>query len=222
MQPKGSNDNETGMLEYVEDVIGSSRFIGPIKTIEGKLKTLGEEKEVKLNQLKMAQKAKDELEDPKNKAIEFLKLENKLYLLEHSLLHVNRFETETELETIIKGKEDLVNEIGALKKKLESVRASKKSIDCELHELNGHYDGLLKTVEESKEKYKELERQDVAYDEDMKHAKNKIEVFEKNLETLKNERNKLAKQLTTYEKETIELTEMKKKHEAEKSVEETK
>merc|ERR1711902_38378 len=65
MKPKGLNENDEGMLEYLEDIIGSSRFKDPIETLHKRVQELVE-------------KEKDELEKPKNEALEYLNLNNKI------------------------------------------------------------------------------------------------------------------------------------------------
>lgn len=48
MQPKGPNEHESGMLEYIEDIIGSNRYIEPIQKFKEKLNVLNEEKKGKV------------------------------------------------------------------------------------------------------------------------------------------------------------------------------
>lgn len=39
MKPKGTNPNETGVLEYLEDIIGSSKCIEPINVAQSEVRT---------------------------------------------------------------------------------------------------------------------------------------------------------------------------------------
>ena len=42
MKPKAQSEHEEGMLEYLEDIIGSSRFKEPIEQLANEIETLNE------------------------------------------------------------------------------------------------------------------------------------------------------------------------------------
>lgn len=48
MNPKAQNEHESGMLEYIEDIIGTNRYIEPIQRFNEKLERLNEEKKEKV------------------------------------------------------------------------------------------------------------------------------------------------------------------------------
>ncbi|XP_006016554.1 structural maintenance of chromosomes protein 4, partial [Alligator sinensis] len=79
MKPKGQTEHDEGMLEYLEDLIGSGRLKEPIQVLCRRVETLNEQRGEKLNRVKMVEKEKDALEGERNKAIEFLTLENKMF-----------------------------------------------------------------------------------------------------------------------------------------------
>merc|ERR1712025_1253443 len=76
MKPIGQNENDTGMLEFLEDIVGSSRFKEPIDILKQRTGDLDELRGEKLNRVKLVEKEKDELEKPKNEAMEYLRSEN--------------------------------------------------------------------------------------------------------------------------------------------------
>ena len=78
MKPKGLTPHDTGMLEFLEDIIGSSRFQHPIEMLQQNVSELDEARIEKLNRVKLVEKEKDELEGPKNEAIAYLNLENEI------------------------------------------------------------------------------------------------------------------------------------------------
>merc|ERR1712072_1638809 len=78
MKPIGQNENDAGMLEFLEDIIGSSRFKEPIDLLKSRTGELDELRSEKLNRVKLVEKEKDELEKPKNEAIEYLHAENEI------------------------------------------------------------------------------------------------------------------------------------------------
>ena len=66
------------MLEFLEDIIGSSRFKEPTGILKTRVDDLDEHRTEKLNRVKLVEKEKDELEKPKDEAMHFLQEMNKI------------------------------------------------------------------------------------------------------------------------------------------------
>ena len=66
------------MLEYLEDIIGSSRFKEPIEILKSRVSDLDDHRTEKLNRVKLVEKEKDELEKPKDEAMHYLHELNKI------------------------------------------------------------------------------------------------------------------------------------------------
>lgn len=64
MKPKAENENEEGMLEYLEDIIGSSRLKLPINKLRYKLEKIQEQRAAQLLRLNYADKEKTAMVDP--------------------------------------------------------------------------------------------------------------------------------------------------------------
>lgn len=62
MKPKAQNEHEDGLLEYLEDIIGTSRYKEPIEEANRLLDTLNQEREEKVNRLRIVEKEKSSLE----------------------------------------------------------------------------------------------------------------------------------------------------------------
>ena len=58
MKPKGQGENDTGMLEFLEDIIGSSRYKEPIEILHQRVQELDEHRTEKLNRVKLVEKEK--------------------------------------------------------------------------------------------------------------------------------------------------------------------
>lgn len=78
MKPKAQNDNECGHLEYLEDIIGTTRYKEPLEKIHARVDILSEERTEKHNRCKMAERELNDLKAPMEEAVAFLKLENDL------------------------------------------------------------------------------------------------------------------------------------------------
>ena len=62
MKPKAPNEHEDGLLEYLEDIIGTSKYKVPIEEANEKVERLSEERSDKLNRAKIVEKEKQSLE----------------------------------------------------------------------------------------------------------------------------------------------------------------
>lgn len=76
MKPKAATEHEDGLLEYLEDIIGTSRYKEPIEQALVELDALAEHRTEKLNRLRIVEREKNSLEDKKREAEEFLRLQN--------------------------------------------------------------------------------------------------------------------------------------------------
>ena len=76
MKPKAATEHDDGLLEYLEDIIGTSKYKDPIDEAFVEMERLQEERSVKMNRLRIVEKDKSALEDQKREAEDFLRLKN--------------------------------------------------------------------------------------------------------------------------------------------------
>ena len=62
MKPKGLTEHETGLLEYLEDIIGSNRYVERIEGAAKQLEELNERRQESLDRVKVVEKEKDSVE----------------------------------------------------------------------------------------------------------------------------------------------------------------
>merc|ERR1719336_2361395 len=68
MKPKALTPHEEGLLDYLEDLIGSNRYVEPIEVAEGEVEQLTEHRQEKLNRLRVAEREKESLDGPRQEA----------------------------------------------------------------------------------------------------------------------------------------------------------
>jgi len=66
MKAKAQNENETGLLEYLEDIIGSNRHIGRINELEKEIEVKDDERREKLSRVNVCENELNSLENDKN------------------------------------------------------------------------------------------------------------------------------------------------------------
>ncbi len=55
MKAKAQNENETGLLEYLEDIIGSNKYVQRINELEKEIEVKDEERREKLSRVNACQ-----------------------------------------------------------------------------------------------------------------------------------------------------------------------
>ncbi len=62
MKPKAPTEHEDGLLEYLEDIIGTSKYKAPIEEAQVEVDALNEARGEKMNRLRLVEKEKSGLE----------------------------------------------------------------------------------------------------------------------------------------------------------------
>ena len=83
-----ANENEVGLLEYLEDIIGSNKYISTIKEMEEQMSLKNNERIEKTNRVKAAQAELSGLEAEKNIAVQYIKKERDFMILSNMLYFI--------------------------------------------------------------------------------------------------------------------------------------
>ena len=76
MKPKSPNEHEDGLLEYLEDIIGTAQYKDPIEAAMHAVEELNDARTEKMNRLKIVERERDALEQEKKEAEDFLRMQN--------------------------------------------------------------------------------------------------------------------------------------------------
>lgn len=76
MKPKAQNEHEDGLLEYLEDIIGTSSYKAPIEEALAQVEVLTDQRGEKLNRLRIVEREKNALEAQRKEAMDYLRLYN--------------------------------------------------------------------------------------------------------------------------------------------------
>ena len=168
MKPKGQTENDEGMLEYLEDIIGSSRFKEPIQILHKRVQELDEHRTEKLNRVKLVEKEKDELEKPKNDALEYLHLNNKIVRKKNKMFqqYVTTYEKKVEVNKA--KKKEYEEKVKDQLVQLEGLTAKKTAKEEKYKRMQKEMDRLHTDFEETQENFKKFELEDSKLREEMK------------------------------------------------------
>ncbi|XP_042498778.1 structural maintenance of chromosomes protein 4 [Macadamia integrifolia] len=181
MKPKGQGPHDEGFLEYLEDIIGTNKYVEKIEESYKQLETLNEKRSGVVQMVKLAEKERDNLEDVKNEAEAYM-------LKELSLLKWGEKATKLASEDATSHVVELHANVSNLEENLKNEREKIQENAKTLLDLEGVHNKYMKQQEElddnlrtCKDEFKEFERQDVKYREDLKHIKQKIKKLEDKL-----------------------------------------
>ncbi|GAA6021135.1 hypothetical protein JCM11491_005650 [Sporobolomyces phaffii] len=223
MKPKGVNDSDEGLLEYLEDIIGTAQYKPQIEEALVEVEKLGDERQSQMNRVKLVEKEKGALESRKKDAdsylrdqLELVSLQNQLYQRNAHQAQADKVEVETRAAA---AKQELDEEMEKQKADreqyssdlayFEEAKAGCKAIEDEVARIEKDLATLKKTdvqlTEQRKAATTKIKKLEKSLTED-RHAKSEAENAMRNhgetLEKFGGEKDKLKGEL---EKEQAEL-----------------
>ena len=179
MKPKAANEHDDGLLEYLEDIIGTSKYKAPIEESATEVETLNDVCAEKNSRVQHVEKEKNGLEDKKNRALAYIRDENELTVKQSALYQV------------------YVDECGDnLKVTEEAIGQMQAHLDEELQKHQGNEEGIHELERKHKrgmKDYEALQKATQALLKEMaKHDKEHVK-FEEKKKFLTNKQTKLEK-----------------------------
>ncbi|XP_053315519.1 structural maintenance of chromosomes protein 4 [Spea bombifrons] len=222
MKPKGQTEHDEGMLEYLEDIIGSERLKEPIQVLCRRVEVLNEQRGEKLNRVKMVEKEKDALEGEKNKAIEFLTVENEIFKKKNQICQYYIHDLQKRTQEMESQKEKIQEDTTEINEKSKLLCEEMKLKNKALKDVEMQLNKITKFIEENREKFTQLDLQDVDVREKLKHSKSKVKKLQKQLQKDKEKVEELQSVPASSQKIIEEATRKKEVLEQDKEKEEDK
>ncbi|KAL6304841.1 RecF/RecN/SMC [Sparassis latifolia] len=182
MKPKAATEHEDGLLEYLEDIIGTSQYKEPIDEALVEMERYAEDRAEKLNRLRIVERDRKALEGKKREAEEYLRLQNE---------HVRALSRlwQWYLWKCLLNAEQYEKVMARTEKELADERERNRDDITHLELLEKHYAQRTAAYEEVKaaaaEAVKDLavhEKQQVSLEERRKHANGKAKKLKKTMQ----------------------------------------
>ncbi|KAK4509510.1 uncharacterized protein ATC70_007862 [Mucor velutinosus] len=211
MKAKAKDGSDDGLLEYLEDIIGTSKYKDPIEQANAKLEVLNEERAEKLSRVKYVSREMDGMEDKKAEAENYLQNENELVKKKNELYQIYSSEANENIGVANQAIEELNTKLTEEHKKFESIEKEKsdmnaayqdtvqeyKSIEAENHNLikkQAKYEKEQVEVRERKNHLiKKQDKGKATLEADRKARIETQQSIEKNAEELEQHRQELVK-----------------------------
>ncbi|KAH0529351.1 hypothetical protein TsFJ059_004109 [Trichoderma semiorbis] len=193
MKPKAANEHEDGLLEYLEDIIGTSKYKTPIEESAAEVETLNEVCVEKNSRVQHVEKEKNSLEEKKDKALAFIRDENELAMKQSALYQLYIHECNDNMAVT----EEAINQMQAeLDVELEKHEGSQQLIK----ELEGKY-------EMGKREFEIQEKQTQVLSKELAKFEQERVKFDEKKKFLEDKRKKLEKTIRNAERNAAEADE---------------
>lgn len=228
MKPKAANEHDEGLLEYLEDIIGTSKYKTPIDEAATELESLNDVCVEKNNRVQHVEKEKTALVDKKDKAMAYIRDENELAEKQSALyqIYINECADNVRVteEAILQMQELLNmelekhegNELGikelekAYKRGVRDYESMEKESQALVKEM-AKYDKENVKFEEKKKfllgKHKKLEKTMQTSRLAASECQSLVEKFSDDIENKTNEAAQLEKEMKTEEEELDSIRE---------------
>lgn len=228
MKPKAANEHDDGLLEYLEDIIGTSKYKTPIEESAAEVESLNEVCVEKSGRVQHVEKEKNSLEDKKNKAIAYIKDENELTVKQSGLYQVYIDECGDNIAVT----EEAISQMQAqLDSELEKHKGNEdeiKQIDKQYKKGQKEYEALDKETQAILKEMAQFDQEHVKFEEKRKflvgkqrksektiassetaaaEAQSSIESCATEIESLTSEIAAMEKRMKTEEEELIRIRE---------------
>ncbi|KRY52600.1 Structural maintenance of chromosomes protein 4 [Trichinella britovi] len=157
MKAKG-DDNEPGMLEYLEDLIGSSRLKPCIQELQEKINEVQDVQCERASKLKRIQTEQTNLEPTKTEAIFYLRLQNEQIRIEHLKTQLKLIKQEQGLKLLIEKQEQLQAEHDEIKDAVEQHKQLALTSQRELDSLKKKRSAAVAAAENARNKFSQFEK----------------------------------------------------------------
>ncbi|KAI5806229.1 putative nuclear condensin complex subunit Smc4 [Geopyxis carbonaria] len=200
MKPKAASENDDGLLEYLEDIIGTSKYKKPIEDTGTEMEEMNDVCIEKTTRVKHVEKEKNSLEGRKNAALEYIKNENDLAVKKCQLYQAYMLDSEENIQVTS-----------------EMMTQCQAQLDTELERHAGEADGIKKLEKKHKQGSKEIESIEQETQAIMREVsrldKENVKLQEKEKFLVQKEK-KLQKAIQTAKMEASSATALIERHEA--------
>mgnify|MGYP002630639890 CR=1 FL=1 len=171
MKPKAQTVHEEGLLEYLEDIIGSNKYVPEIEEAHKDMEELNEERSRKQNAMKMASHDVEKLEPAKAEAELCLQTERQKQEKQSALYQKSRNKASAFAVEVEEKRDALSARLADEKSKAGEKEDELKSLEKVFKKSKKEHDKGVVAQDESRKEYQALEKEDIKLREEIKGNK---------------------------------------------------
>lgn len=178
MPPKGKNKDDDGLLEYLEDIIGSNKYVEETEAAAEKVEELTEVRQEKLNRVKAAEKEVAALSGAKSEAMGLVNKDREVRRKKNVYYQINRMHARQEGDRAELERGEFVTKLEDAKLKLSEADSQLEEIEEGIGGQRAEYEAIHQELLVTKEEYTKFERQEIQVKENIKFEKSTVKKLE--------------------------------------------
>ncbi|WWC93076.1 uncharacterized protein L201_008041 [Kwoniella dendrophila CBS 6074] len=182
MKAKAQNEHEDGLLEYLEDIIGTTKYKEPIEQANLEVEALNDERGEKMNRLRVVEREKASLEDKKREAEDYLRDANELTRKKSLLWQLHMHTLQNNIEITTKAIENLNSELTNEQERNADHLSKIGDLQKEYDEKLAAFDEVKRLTDALVKDSKKFEKEEVGLAEKRKHLVTKQKKFKKSIQ----------------------------------------
>lgn len=186
MKPKAANEHDDGLLEYLEDIIGTSKYKTPIEEAAAEVETLNEICLEKSGRVQHVEKEKNSLEDKKNKALAYIRDENELAMKQSALYQIYVSECDDNIAVTEEALGQMQAELDAELEKHHGSEQIIKQLEKAYSRGSREFEALEKETQALIKEMAKFDQERVKFDEKRKFLKDKRKKLEATIANAEN------------------------------------
>ena len=179
MKPKAANEHDDGLLEYLEDIIGTSKYKTPIEEAAVELESLNEVCMEKQSRVQHVEKEKNGLEEKKNKAMSYIRDENELAEKQSTLYQIYIAECEDNTKVTEEAIQKVQSELNTELQKHSGSEDSIKELEKAYKKASKQFEAMQTRTQELVKDMAKFDKENVKFEEKRKFTGNKQKKAEK-------------------------------------------
>ena len=222
MKPKGLTPGDEGLLEYLEDIIGTNQYVDPIEEKAKALETLNDQRGGQVNRLKLVEKERDALGGAKAEAETFMAKEREVAAAKSLLLQRRGADARAELKRVAAESEALRSRLEQEKGRHDEHSEAIETLEAQHAEHAAALAALRADLAAATAAFAEFEKKDIQHRENLKNMKQRAKKLDEKLVKDNKKRDDMAAETRAIEEALPALEAKKASLEADVGAEETK
>lgn len=207
MKPKAEKEGDDGLLEYLEDIIGTAHYKGQIEDGLKRVEELNDVCKEKQYRFVIVEKEIEGLENDKDKALEFLRLERELVFARNKVLQAQIIRRKEKEKRSIEARDVAKLKLDSERQAAQEASASLKNIETKRMEKSLEIKKVSANISEFQKKKRSADRERVRYEEQRKNLETRSKKCEKAAEVAEKQLQKTGFELQNHEKDHAEAQE---------------
>ena len=207
MKPKGSNAYEEGLLEFLEDIIGTNAYKPMIEQSLLELEDANQESNKKIGALRLLEKEKQSKQALKDEADDFLRKENEVALKKNILLQIKIREVNDAISRLNEESVALAKNFTSISLQLTADEQKLSELTSQDLEFKKKASKFQAELDAKKQLIAEYEKRDIQLAERKKFLKQKMAKLNK---ASTSEKSQLLEKKTTYDSHVAEIAQKEK------------